>query len=203
MTNNSLYSFFDALAARWDALQPADRDIHLANLLAPHTAVFASARRVLDVGTGTGAFLPHIHRLAAEATVIGIDLSHEMLIQARSSGRAQPTCDWLRADAHQIPLSSGQIDLITCHDSFAHLENRIVALNEFKRILVPGGHFLLVHDISRARVNMIHGNAAHPRIQLHTLPPMGDLVNEVHAAGFTVLAADDAPDHYLLTAQRD
>jgi ubiquinone/menaquinone biosynthesis C-methylase UbiE len=202
MSGDNLTSFFDALAVHWDAAQPADRDAHLTRLLAPHAAVLASARRVLDVGTGTGAFLPHLYRLAPEAAVIGIDLSYVMLAQARSSGRARQVCAWLRADAHQIPLAGEQIDLITCHDSFAHLEDRLKALREFKRVLVPGGHLLVVHDISRVRVNAVHGRADHPRIWLHTLPPVDDLVGDVQSAGFTVLAADDAPDHYLLTAHR-
>jgi ubiquinone/menaquinone biosynthesis C-methylase UbiE len=197
-----LAAFFDILAPRWDSMQPPAREVHLARLLAPHTALLARARRILDVGTGTGAFLPHLHRLAPHAEITGLDLSREMLRLARSNGRAHLVRVWLRGDAQYLPLADGQMDLITCHDSFAHFEDHPATLREFRRVLAPGGRLLILHDISREQVNTIHGRADHPRVQTHQLPPITDLIPVVEAADFTILAAEDTPDHYLIAAQR-
>ncbi|NLX11890.1 MAG: methyltransferase domain-containing protein [Chloroflexi bacterium] len=199
--DHDLYTFFDALAIRWDAQHTAARDDHLARLLAPHHALFDGVRHVVDVGTGTGAFLPHLDRLAPQARVTALDLSSVMLAHAQASGRTCGVCCWLRADAHALPLASGQADLVTCHDSFAHFERPAQALAEFRRVLAPGGALLILHDISREHVAHVHHATGHPRIQAHVLPPACELAPLVTAAGFIVLAAIDAPDHYLITAR--
>ena len=197
-----LTAFFDTLAVRWDAMQSPARDAHLARILTPHTARFAGVQRVLDVGTGTGAFLPHLHRLAPDAQVVALDLSPVMLARAQASGRARGVCCWLRGDAHRVPLARGTVDLVTCHDSFAHFEDRPAALREFFRVLRPGGQLVILHDVPRQRVNEIHGSAEHPRIQTHTLPPVDAVVPVVEGAGFAVLAAEDTAEYYLITARQ-
>lgn len=203
--DHELIAFFDDLAPRWDAMQSPERDARVAALLAPHAALFAGVRRVLDVGSGTGAFLPQIARLAPATQVIALDLSPVMLgrAQAAAAGRGIQVLGWLRGDGHVPPLAPASVDLITCHDSFAHLEDRLGALRMFRRVLRPGGHLLVLHDIPRERVNAIHGAAASPRVRAHQLPPIEAVIPLVQAAGLTVIAALDAPDHYLLSARRD
>jgi demethylmenaquinone methyltransferase/2-methoxy-6-polyprenyl-1,4-benzoquinol methylase len=202
-SNEDLYAFFDALAPRWYAMRrdSSERAAHLTRLLDAQRALLADVQHIVDIGTGTGALLPHLERLAPGARVAAIDLSADMLRLARANGHAGGPCCWLRADAHHMPAATGWADLVTCHDSFAHLEDRPLALREFRRVLVPGGRLLILHDISREQVNAIHTQAANPRIHTHTLPPVGELVALVEAAGFKVLDHADAPDHYLITAR--
>jgi ubiquinone/menaquinone biosynthesis C-methylase UbiE len=195
-----LITFFDHLAARWDAMQSPERSAYLARLLEPHAAIFAGAARVLDVGSGTGAFLPLLDRFASGARVTALDLSGVMLARARAKN-GQAVSGWLRGDGHDLPLVGGRFDLVTCHDCFAHFEDRARALAEFRRVLVPGGRLLILHDVSRAQVNTIHGSATHPRVQTHLLPPIAATAALARAAGFTILAAEDAADHYLLAAR--
>jgi len=198
-----LTAFFNELAGRWDAMMSPDRDVLLAGLLAPHAALFSGVHAILDIGTGTGAFLPHLARLAPGAHVVAVDLSPEMLRRARSSGRTDALlCRLLRADAERLPLAAESFDLITCHDSFAHLEDRAGALRGFARVLRLGGKLLILHDIPRAKLNTIHGSATHKRIRTHTLPPIKAITPLVETAGLRVLAAEDTDTHILITAKR-
>jgi len=194
-----LTAFFDRLAPHWNAMQSADRSARLARLLAPHASLFEGAHRVLDIGTGTGAFLPHLARLAPGAHVIAVDLSLVMLGMARAANPGAAV--WLQADAHRLPLRAGCADLVTCHNTFAHFEERRVALREIHRLLAPGGTLFILHDIPREQVNAIHSSADSPRIRRHLLPPVDEAAAHIAAAGFDMQAANDA-DHYLIIARR-
>lgn len=199
--NLDLTRFFDVLAPRWNAMQSPDRSAHLARLLAPHAALFQDARCILDIGAGTGAFLPHLARLAPQARVIALDLSRVMLGMARDASPSLPVRAWLQADVHHLPLRSGAADRITCHNSFAHFEDRSAALGELARVLLPDGLLFILHDIPREQVNAIHRRAESPRVRRHLLPPVEVAVAQVAAAGFEVLDCADA-DHYRIVARR-
>lgn len=198
----TLSDFFDDLAARWDAMMPSNRDAHLAHLLEPYSTAFTLARRVVDIGTGTGAFMGHLRRLAPDARILGLDISEEMLKRARARRTGDAYCCFLRADATQLPLGEGCFDVVTCHNSFAHLEDRAVALRGFARVLQYHGRLLILHDNGRERVNAIHRNTKHPRVQHHILPPVADVLPDIEAADFDVMVAEDADDHYLIMAVR-
>ncbi|NLE52937.1 MAG: class I SAM-dependent methyltransferase [Chloroflexi bacterium] len=201
-STRALIAFFDALAPRWNAMQSADRYERLARQLAPHAALFRDARLGLDIGTGTGAFLPHLARLAPHAQVIALDLSPVMLRMARASNGRDIVRAWLQGDVHRLPLPGACADLITCHNSFAHFEDGPAALRELARALMPGGTLFILHDIAREQVNAIHASTDSPRVRRHVLPPVEFAAAQVASAGFEVFCADDTPDHYLIIARR-
>lgn len=96
----------------------------------------------LDVGTGTGhtalAIAPHA------ASVVGIDLTVEMLAQARllEQGRGL-SLSWALADAEALPFGAASFDLITCRRSAHHFRDLSRALAEMARVLKPGGVALI------------------------------------------------------------
>src|SRR5260221_2877614 len=59
-----------------------------------------TARRILDVGAGTGALLADLEAAAPDAMVIGTDRSEGMLRVAKKSGRQ----NLLLADAQELRL---------------------------------------------------------------------------------------------------
>jgi ubiquinone/menaquinone biosynthesis C-methylase UbiE len=96
------------------------------------------ARRVLDVGCGTGIFSARIaDELGAE--VIGVDFSEQMLEQARQRSTA---VDWTRGDATRLPIADAGVDAVVCTEAF-HWFDQEAALAEFARVVRDGGLLLI------------------------------------------------------------
>jgi ubiquinone/menaquinone biosynthesis C-methylase UbiE len=93
---------------------------------------------VLDVGCGTGRLLRSVARQWPQAGVHGIDLSKNMISQARqllTSGTFQI------ASAESIPVPDGSMDLALSSMSFHHWEDQVKGLREIVRIVRTGGWF--------------------------------------------------------------
>jgi ubiquinone/menaquinone biosynthesis C-methylase UbiE len=92
---------------------------------------------VLDVATGTGntafALAPHVRR------VIGLDLTREMLDQARriTSERNIANVDWVLGDAAAIPFQDDTFDLYTVRAAPHHFPDVDAFLAEAWRVLKP------------------------------------------------------------------
>ncbi|HEX3299499.1 MAG TPA: methyltransferase domain-containing protein [Actinomycetota bacterium] len=97
--------------------------------------------RLLDVGCGTGAAS---RRAAAVAgSVVGADLSSEMLKEARQLARGIDNVTFVQADAEALPLEDASFTAILCTNSFHHYPNPAAAIGEMARVLVPGGRLLV------------------------------------------------------------
>jgi ubiquinone/menaquinone biosynthesis C-methylase UbiE len=109
-------------------------------------------RRVIDVGCGTGLLATRLHRELDGVSVVGCDFSHGMLMHARA--HAEPV-SWVRADAQRLPFRDASADAIVSTEAFHWFPDKRRALDEFFRVLVPGGHLLVAmvntpNDVVRA-----------------------------------------------------
>ena len=195
---NDQRAFFEDLATRWDDLQPPHRHQVLQRLLAPFAPLLSASAAVLEVGTGTGALIPCLRERAPDAHLVSIDLAAEMLRRARSRC---PAAAVVQADVHRPPFAAPAFDLVICHNCFPHFADKPAALHALARLLPSGGHLLILHDLSREKVNAIHTSGG-PAIQDHLLPP-GDQTGRMLAqAGLGHVHVEDAEDHYIITARR-
>jgi ubiquinone/menaquinone biosynthesis C-methylase UbiE len=96
------------------------------------------AKRILDVGCGTGIFTTRMHDVLG-ADVIGCDLSEQMLAQARERSSV---VEWTRGDVTQLPIASGSVDAVVCTEAF-HWFDQPAALAEFARVVRPDGILLI------------------------------------------------------------
>jgi len=92
------------------------------------------ARWVLDLGTGAGAHLPDIRRLAAGACIVGVDRSPGMLELARHHGASLVLMDGM-----ELGFRDRAIDVAVMAFVLFHLDDPAAALEEVRRVLRPGG----------------------------------------------------------------
>lgn len=118
---------------------------------------------LLDVATGTGDLALSIKREFPEIDIVGTDFCESMLQIARRRGLEQTFC----ADAMQLPVEDGRFDVVTVAFGLRNMENYASALQEFRRVLSPGGH-LLILDFSMPR-GIVLGTY---RLYLHRILPL-------------------------------
>jgi SAM-dependent methyltransferase len=94
--------------------------------------------RLLDVGCGTGATLEHLAGLGYRAA--GLDPSELLLERAR---RRNPRLELVRGRAERLPWPERSLDGVLCECVLSLLEQPGRALDEFRRVLRPGGHLVL------------------------------------------------------------
>jgi ubiquinone/menaquinone biosynthesis C-methylase UbiE len=196
---NAIRDYFESRAPTWNNIMPVHLDEALRQMMAPFAEIFGAARALLEIGTGTGALIPHLVSCAPDVRLVSIDLAHGMLLQAR--GRCWAAC-LIEADAHWLPFASGEqswFDVVVCHNSFPHFADRPRALREIRRVLRPGGQLFIMHNNPRERVNAIHSQVGGP-IALDLLPPGEDLRRLLVQVGYINVWVDDTSEHYIARA---
>lgn len=111
---------------------------HLARYL--FAARFAEGRRVLDVGCGTGYGSAELAYRAAQTT--GMDNSAEAVTYAREHFVAA-NLEFVDGSADALPVPDASFDLIVAFEVIEHLANWPGFLQEAKRVLAPGGLFVV------------------------------------------------------------
>lgn len=95
------------------------------------------ATLMLDAGCGTGR---HTKQLAKKAEVLGLDIAQGMLQHAQTQ---YPAIPWLAADAEHLPFANDSLDGIFSSLSVQWSQYPQVLLNEWQRVLKPGGKIWL------------------------------------------------------------
>jgi ubiquinone/menaquinone biosynthesis C-methylase UbiE len=86
---------------------------------------------VLDVGCGTGLLFSQV---AAEAqTVVGVDISCKLLLQAKESARNFRSVHLVQADADHLPFVSNYFNVVFAFTILQNMPNPSETLSEIKR----------------------------------------------------------------------
>jgi len=150
-----------------------------------------NARRVLEIGCGTGAVLRSIVR-APRTSLFGLDIDREALQLARR----QAPGSWLAAgDAHQLPYKEQAFDICFFHFVLLWLKEPAAALLEARRVTRLGGAVLALAEpdysqrvdrpatlaeIGRLQTDALRTQGAKPEIG-------GQLAEHFRAAGLEIV----------------
>lgn len=113
-------------------------------------AVEASERvggRILEVGVGTGISLPYY---SSKSRVVGIDISEPMLKVARRrviNDRLEHVEQLEVMDAENLEFPVASFDVVVAQYVVNTVPNPEIALDEFLRVLRPGGELVIVNRV--------------------------------------------------------
>jgi demethylmenaquinone methyltransferase/2-methoxy-6-polyprenyl-1,4-benzoquinol methylase len=146
-----LQAMFNAVPQRYDlvnrvttwGLDSRWRRLAASICLAKHPA------RVLDLACGTGDLAITTAALAGnDSVVVGVDFSWPMLAMALSKPGVADTGGFICGEAAALPFPDGSFDCVGTSFAFRNLTYRnpgtAAYLAEVRRVLCPGGRFVIV-----------------------------------------------------------
>jgi len=133
--------FFRTAAPRWDRLKrKVLGDFNPNAVFEPH---LQDAVVIADLGCGTGEMLAGLLD-RGKKTLIGVDVSPEMLEQARLRLPESPSLELRIGELEHLPMREREADAALMSMVLYHVSEPEKAIREVYRVLNPGGLFLLV-----------------------------------------------------------
>jgi demethylmenaquinone methyltransferase / 2-methoxy-6-polyprenyl-1,4-benzoquinol methylase len=118
---------------------------------------FFNTFKLLDVATGTADLAIEAARRHPAIRVTGVDFTGEMLALGRQKIASRGLGDRIRllqADAMKLPFPDGSFDAVGIAFGIRNIPDRLGALREMRRVLVPGGQiFVLEMNFPRNRLS--------------------------------------------------
>lgn len=182
--DDSLRASYDSVAAEYVehiyaelAQKPLDR--HLLNRFAEEVR---DRGTVGDLGCGPGHVARYLHEQGVQ--VLGIDLSPEMV---RWATQLNPDLDFRVGDIRALDLPDASLAGIVAFYSVIHLEPTElgVAFGEFRRVLAPGGVFLMSFHVGDQTLHLDELWGQPVSLDFHFLEP-SEVVVALQSAGFAV-----------------
>src|SRR5262249_41745225 len=121
-------AFFDEIVSR---MAPGKRD------------------RILELGCGEGWAARLLSAMAPEGMVVGIDISDEMIYNARVKSASTENAMFLVGEAEDIPWQDSFFSKAFAIESFYYYPNTERALREAFRVLSPGGSIWILNHLSQ------------------------------------------------------
>jgi ubiquinone/menaquinone biosynthesis C-methylase UbiE len=132
---------YDRLAPEYDRRWRPYIDTTLKAVL--ETVQFEGHETVLDVPCGTGELEQRMLSEWPDLQITGADLSPGMLRQAGEKD-LEKRVKWIKTDVVSLPLPDAEFDYVICANSFHYFRRPKESLVELRRVLRPGGTFILV-----------------------------------------------------------
>jgi len=191
-------AYFNEKADSWDS-KAAEKDKlklqHMADRL-----YIKSGATVIDVGTGTGIFLPYLlQKTGIYGKIIALDIAEMMLLKAKSKHIAV-NIDFICSDVVALPFPDEICDAVVCYSCLPHFSNKLQAILEMKRALKRGGQVFFCHTSSRQSINEIH--RSQPELCAHLFPENDEVRQMLIEAGFTDIRISEGENDYLAAARR-
>ena len=96
---------------------------------------------LLDVGCGPGTITIDFAKRLIEGTVLGIDVSDEIIQKARIASEefGADNCSFDTGDTYDLDYEDNTFDIVHAHQLLQHLTDPVAAIREMRRVVRPGG----------------------------------------------------------------
>lgn len=105
-------------------------------------ASIKDARRVLEVGCGSGVICSDLHE-HTQAQVVGLDIDPSIL---KLANNLEKSTAYINGNALSLPFSPQTFDIVLCHYFLLWIADPSVALKEMARVCIPGGSILALAE---------------------------------------------------------
>lgn len=188
--------YFNQMAEKWDKLAAEKDTVKLEDLA--RSLNIEPGDTVLDVGAGTGIFLPYIlKKIGKSGRLVALDFAAEMLKRAQAKG-FKGNIEYLNADITSVPLPDAVFDAAVCYASFPHFKDKAKALGEINRLLKKDGWLFICHTSSRAKINERHRRRA--VLANDIIPENDEMRGMLSSAGFEDISILETDGSYLASA---
>lgn len=130
---------FSRAARTYDAVALLQREV--GEQLTQYCVVNPHEQIVVDLGCGTGHFVPFLQHRFPHSLVVGLDLAQGMVQFAREH-HPLSSAAWLCADADHLPFESASVDTIFSNLAVQWCDNLFTLFAECNRVLKPGGQLI-------------------------------------------------------------
>jgi len=190
--------FFNSRAATWDD-EVAEKDASRLEAMAERLDIRLGAS-VLDIGTGTGVFVPFLlNKIGSEGKLVCLDFAEEMLKIAKTKG-FKGKISYLCTDIENNRLADNSFDAVVCYSVFPHFNDKVKAFKEIYRLLKKGGNLFICHTSSRQAINEVHQSI--PEVCNHLFPENEDTRRMLSEVGFEDIIINDGKDNYMVIARK-
>jgi ubiquinone/menaquinone biosynthesis C-methylase UbiE len=110
------------------------------------------ARKILEVGSGSGAGLNFLARLEPQSTFTGVDLTRQAVTRATARFSRPGIVSYVNGDAENLPFADSEFDAVINVESSHNYPNLGAFLSEVTRVLKPGGSFSFVDFFTDERL---------------------------------------------------
>lgn len=157
--------------------------------------------RVLDLGCGTGwstrRMAGLVQGVAAErpqefGQVIGLDISDEMIRQARELSGAVENALFVWGSAHEIPWEENYFQKVLSIEAFYYYHDQAQVLREVRRVMAPRGELYILINLYRDNpYSLLWSEHLRVPVIVRSAAEYADLLRE---AGFEEVAWRQVPD---------
>lgn len=100
--------------------------------------------RLLDASCGTGTLIVRLREHHPELDLTGVDLSYEMLREAREKIGTDDRVTLRQGNAEDLPFEEAAFEVVVSTSAFHYYGHPGQALSEFRRVLRPGGRLAMM-----------------------------------------------------------
>lgn len=153
--------------------------------------------RLLDVGTGTGAFIRHYHQQGLPfENIVACDLSGAMLAEAK---KRFCKVEFWQGDVLNFPLERGKFDVIVFNACFGNIFDPFPVLQHVEKLLNADGRIVISHPCHTCIAQLLE---LEPKLVLRALPQKEQLIQWCSALALVLQEYRNEQDLYLAILQK-